>query len=333
MLLLAVLVRNRLVVALIALALFGIYVFAFFRTPLYVSWTLAAVGNPVALPSDLAPVFLSWQAVLERLCYIAAALGLLALAAVFHPRPDSAGRVPRLVAGAALTALGAAGLASLTVSTIADRQERAAWADVHAEAKDLPRADLQSLGGRVTIDPGDRLSLDIEATLVAPATGSGPLVFSFNPGLAISSLEVDGGPVEFTHDAGLLTIPRPGSGNETFTLALRAAGLPDPRFAYLDAAFDPMAMAAIEAGAAVLLGTVAALFHDDYAALMPGIRWLPMPGAHVGMDDPNRGRDFFTTDLEVEVPAVAGWSRAPGERTTSPRTTTPCACASIPVPR
>ena len=312
-LLLAVVVRNRLVVALIALALFGIYVFAFFRTPIYVSWTLAAVGDPVALPSDLAPVFLSWQAVLHRLCYIAAALGLLALAAVFHPRPDSAGRVPRLVAGAALTALGAVGFASLSAATIADRQERAAWADVHAEAKDLPRADLQTLGGRVTIDPGDRLVLDIEATLVAPATGSGPLVFSFNPGLAISSLEVDGAPVEFTHEAGLLTIPRPGSANETFSLALRAAGVPDPGFAYLDAAFDPMAMPAIEAGAAVLLGTVAALFHDDYAALMPGIRWLPMPGAHVGQHDPNRGRDFFTTDLEVEVPAgwlVAGPGRA-----------------------
>ena len=304
-LLLAVVVRNRLVVALIALALFGTYVFAFFRVPIYLSWTMAAVGDPVALPSDLAPIFLSWQAVLHRLCYVAAAVGLLALAAVFHPRPDSAGRVPRLFAGAALTALGAVGFASLTVSAIADRQERDAWAAVHDEARDLPRADLQTLGGRVTIDPGDRLLLDIEATLVAPATGSGPLVFSLNPGLVITDLEVDEAKVEFTHEAGLLSIPRPASGNEPFTLTLRADGLPDPDFAYLDAAFDPMTMQAVEAGATLLLGTVAALFHDDYAALMPGIRWLPMPGAHVGQDDPDRGRDFFSVDLEVEVPS--GW--------------------------
>lgn len=242
-------------------------------------------------------------------------MGLLALAAVFHPRPDSAGRPRRLVAGTALTVLGAAGIASLTLATIADRQERDAWAVVHEEARDLPRADLQTIGGRVTIDPGDRLLVDIEAAVAMPATGSGPLVFSFNPGLEIAELEVDGTPVEFTHESGLLTIPRPAPGTETFALTLRAAGLPDARFAYLDGAFDPQTMQPVEGGAAILLGITAAVFHDDYAALMPGIRWLPMPGAHVGMGDPDRGRDFFTTDLEVEVPRgwlVAGPGRAHG---------------------
>ena len=212
-----------------------------------------------------------------------------------------------------MTVLGAAGIASLTVSAIADRQERDAWAAVHQEARDVPRADLQTVGGRVAIDPGERLVLDIEATLAAPATGSGPLVFSFNPGLEITELEVDGAAVEFTHEAGLLTILRPAPGKGTFALTLRAAGLPDARFAYLDGAFDPLTIPPVEGGAAILLGTVAATFHDDYAALMPGIRWLPMPGAHVGLDDPDRGRDFFTTDLEVEVPRgwlVAGPGRA-----------------------
>ena len=311
--LLAVLVRNRLAVALVALALVGIYVFAFFRTPIYLTGSLAAVGDWTGLPSDLAPVFLSWPSILHRLCYVAIALGLLALAAVFHPRPDSASRARRLVAGTALTALGAAGIASLTLSTIADRHERNAWAALHEEARDVPRADLQTIGGRVTIDPGEKLVVDIEATLAMPTTGSGPLMFSFNPGLAIAEIQLDGAPVEFTHEAGLLTIPRPGPGTETFSLTLRAAGLPDARFAYLDGAFDPLTMPPVEGGAAILLGIAAAVYHDDYAALMPGIRWLPMPGAHVGMDDPDRGRDFFTTDLEVEVPRgwlVAGPGRA-----------------------
>lgn len=311
--LLAVLVRNRLAVALVALALVGIYVFAFFRTPIYLSGSLAAIGDGNALPSDLAPVFLSWPSIVHRLCYVAIALGLLALAAGFHPRPDSAGRTRRLLTGTALTALGAAGIASLTVSTIADRQERTGWVAVHEEARDVPRADLQALGGRVTIDPGNRLVVDIEATVATPADGSGPLVFSFNPGLEIAEIQVDGAAVAFTHEAGLLTIPRPALGTGSFTLNLRAAGLPDARFAYLDGAFDPLTMPPVEGGAAILLGITAAVYHDDYAALMPGIRWLPMPGAHVGMDDPDRGRDFFTTDLEVEVPRgwlVAGPGRA-----------------------
>ena len=311
--LLAVLVRNRLAVALVALALVGIYIYAFFRTPIYLSGSLAAIGDGNALPSDLAPVFLSWPSIVHRLCYVAIALGLLALAAAFHPRPDSAGRSRRLVAGTALTALGAVGIASLTLSTIADRQERDGWASVHEEARDIPRADLQTIAGRVTIEPGDRLVVDVEATLAMPAAGSGPLVFSFNPGLEIAEIQVDGDTVEFTHDAGLLTIPRPAPGTETFALALRAAGLPDARFAYLDGAFDPLTMPPVEGGAAILLGISAAVYHDDYTALMPGIRWLPMPGAHVGMDDPDRGRDFFTTDLEVDVPRgwlVAGPGRA-----------------------
>ena len=311
--LLAIVVRNRLAVALVALALVGIYIFAFFRTPIYLTGAFAAVGDWRGLPSDLAPIFLSWPSIVHRLCYVAIALGLLALAAVFHPRPDSASRARRLVAGTALTALGAAGIASLTLSTIADRQERDAWAAVHEEARDVPRADLQTIGGRVTIDPGEKLVVDIEATLAMPANGSGPLVFSFNPGLAIAEIQVDSAPVEFSHEAGLLTIPRPAPGTGTFALTLRAAGLPDMRFAYLDGAFDPLTMPPVEGGAAILLGIAAAVFHDDYAALMPGIRWLPMPGAHVGMDDPDRGRDYFTTDLEVEVPPgwlVAGPGRA-----------------------
>ena len=311
--LLAVLIRNRLAVALVALALVGIYVFAFFRTPIYLTGSLAAIGDWNALPSDLSPIFLSWPSIVHRLCFVAIALGLLALAAVFHPRPDSARRAPRLVAGTALTALGAAGIASLTLSAIADRAERDAWAAVHEAARDLPRADLQALGGHVTIDPGKRLVLDVEATVATPTTGSGPLVFSLNPGLEIAEIEVDGAAVEFTHESGLLTIPRPAPGTETFALTLRAAGLPDARFAYLDSAFDPLTMQPVEGGAAILLGITAAVFRDNYAALMPGIRWLPMPGAHVGMDDPDRGRDFFTTDLEVEVPRgwlVAGPGRA-----------------------
>ena len=47
---------------------------------------------------------------------------------------------------------------------------------------------------------------------------------------------------------------------------------------------------------------------------MPGVRWLPTPGANVHIDDPAHfGRDFFTIDLVAEVPS--GWLVAgPGRR-------------------
>ena len=70
---------------------------------------------------------------------------------------------------------------------------------------------------------------------------------------------------------------------------------------------------AIEGGALFLLGILPALFDDNYVALMPGLQWLPTPGANAGQDHPDRGRDFFEVDLEVEAPA--GWLVAgPGKR-------------------
>src|SRR5690606_37886293 len=64
-----------------------------------------------------------------------------------------------------------------------------------------------------------------------------------------------------------------------------------------------------------LLGTDVGIFADGYAALTPGLRWLPASGVDVGRDDPRmRPVDFFRAALDVEVPAqwlVAG----PGKRT------------------
>ena len=51
------------------------------------------------------------------------------------------------------------------------------------------------------------------------------------------------------------------------------------------------------------LGTESGLFDPDYVGLMPGTRWLPVPGANFGDEDPSRGRDFFTIDIEVDVPS------------------------------
>ena len=313
--LIAVVVRNRLAVALISLAVLGAYIFGFFRSPTYLIGSFAPIGDMVGMPSDLAPLFLSWQSALQRVCYLAIAFGLLALAAVAHPRPDSAGGRARLAAGAGLAVAGLIGIGGLALSLLEDRRQLQAWAEAHEAVRQLPRADLETLRGSVSIKPGVSLAVDVDATLRAPAAGdASELVFTLNPGMAVSELLIDGQPTDHTHAAGILTIAadatEPG---RQFTLSLRADGRPDIRFAYLDAAFDPMAMRAFESGALLLLGLNAALFHSDYVALMPGIRWLPMPGAHVGLDDPERGRDFFTMDIQVEAPA--GWLvAAPGKR-------------------
>ena len=94
---------------------------------------------------------------------------------------------------------------------------------------------------------------------------------------------------------------------------MAAAGSPDPEFGYLDSEID-MDLVQGEQGNVVLLGTEASVFDSRYVALMPTVRWMPIPGPSTGNDDPSRyRRDFFTVDLSVEVPTdwlVAG----PGRR-------------------
>src|SRR5690606_7035854 len=115
---------------------------------------------------------------------------------------------------------------------------------------------------------------------------------------------------------GLLAIALPSRlepGART-TLRLRYAGRPDTRFGYLDSALQLETMQVTQ-GQISLLGTDVGIFHRRYAALTPGLRWLPAPGVDVGRDDPRMRRpDFFRAALDVEVPEewlVAG----PGKRT------------------
>ena len=313
--LLSIVLRNRLLTAIVGLALFGLYSFAFVRVPFYLNGIIVGVGDAARLPSDLAPVFLSLPSLAHRVSFLLLAAGLLGFAALLHPRPDGAGRGNRLIGAAALTGLGAVGIGLLVTLAVSGLAQRQGWVAAHEAERNAPRADLKTLSGSVIVDPGERLAIDIEATLDAPGEVAETLLFSLNPGLAILKLRLDGQAANYRFEDGLLavTAPAPLAAGQPVTLALRAEGVPDVRFAYLDSAIDPYTIPPLEGGAAFLLGFLPALFDDDYVALMPGIRWLPMPGANVGLDDPRRGRDFFLLDLEVQTPA--DWlAAAPGKR-------------------
>ena len=308
--LLTLILRNRLVVAIAGLALAGLFSWAVTATPLYLT-PIFGFG-PNLLPSDLVPVFLDGTAVAQRLASLAISAGLLVVAAVMYPRLDGASRSRRLAIGAALVGAGAAGLAGIGMSAASDLADREQWAKVHRPLAGQPRADMEHLTASVIIEPGDYLRLDVDMTL-RPASGTASdLVFSFNPGMDIETLRLDGKEVDFSHESGLLTVRPDSPLGGTLSLSLAATGIPDARFAYLDSAVDADRVSGTEASIAQL-GTQASLFDGDYVALMPGVRWLPVPGSNYGDDDPSRGRDFFTADIEVQAPP--GWTVAgPGER-------------------
>lgn len=312
--LLAVTIRNRLIVALGGLALFGLYIWATWETPLYLAPALVSFQAYLSTGSDVLPVFADGALLLQRLSMLMLAAAFIVFAAVAHPRSDGSGRGRRLGIAAALTGFAAVGIGGIVVDAMDARGQRMEWIDAQAAAQAVPRPDIEFVRGSVAIDPGRRIDLDLVYGLAA-VKPLDELLFSFNPGLEVAEMLLDGAPVDATHELGILRVPLSDSlaAGERVELAISAAGMPDPQFGYLDSEID-MDLVQGEQGNAVLLGTEAAVFDSRFVALMPTVSWMPLPGAATGKDDPvSYGRDFFTVELDVEVPPewlVAG----PGQR-------------------
>ena len=314
--LLAVLVRNRLVVALAALALVGLQLWIQFRLPIYLQPALGMLNFEMA--SDLVPSLAGGVSVGQRIAALILATGCLVLAAAFHPRRDGGSRSRRIALAGGLAAAAGVVVATLTWQAAGAMADRAAWLAAHEARRDDPRADVRAVAGTVRIEPGRRVVLDLELTVQAPSDrGLDTLLFTFNPGFAVERAAAGGGEATWTHDAGLLEITPPRAlapGGET-TVELAAAGRPDVGFGYLDSALDLPAATMMEAQIAVI-GVDPGVFDRRYVALMPGLGWLPHAGGDVPGGDPRtHPADYFEVDLEVEVPA--GWLVAgPGRRET-----------------
>ena len=328
--LLAVLLRNRLLVAVAALGLLAAWVLWAQAQPLYLSSLvgLTVYGN---LASDLLPRIAEPATVLHRLAMVVAAVGLLYAAAALHPRLDRPRRVRFAVSGV-LTGIGATIMVGLFVDARNGVEVREHWLAVHRDASAGDVADIEHIAGTVRIDPGQELMIDVVMRLVASdeTRASGELVMSFNPGMTVREVRINGEPAATVHRDGLLRL-RPPSTDGGFELELKADGMPDPSFAYLDSAFDFSTDSSGRRNVTLFLGRDASIYDADYVALMPGVHWLPHPGANVGMEDPGRvARDYYTVDLAVEVPA--GWlvagpglrqSGAEGEFRFNPRSVVP----------
>ncbi|MDE0052906.1 MAG: hypothetical protein OXT64_01435 [Gammaproteobacteria bacterium] len=202
------------------------------------------------------------------------------------------------------------------VPSLVDVAQRVAVAEAHRAIRQSPRPDLERVAGEVRIDPGRNLA--IAADLDFRVTGDGDatdLRFSLNPSMRVDSIRLDGSDTPFEHRLGILAIHPakalpPGT---RATLSIRAQGIPAPRFGYLDSsvwALDETLLGM----PLVLQGERASIFDRRYVALTPAVRWLPMPGANFGNDNPAvHPPDFHHIDLVVKVPD--GWHAAGPGRT------------------
>ena len=303
--LLAVLLRNRLAAGLTALLVIGSVMWIIPDVPAYLAEALVPVSNVASPASDLAPRFASVDTLWQRGSLLLLAAGLVTVTAVWHPRMDGSSRGRQVFVASACIVLGGLGIGSLVVRAVDGMQERAVWLAAHelaAQQEERTRVDVTRIGGTASIAPGRNLDIDLVIAFEAPRELTA-LVFSFNPAMRISSLALGDVETPFSHRHGLLTVelPEPMAAGTTGLLSMRASGVPDPRFAYLDSAVDPWRVSA--RNAISTLGREASIFERTYVGLMPAVQWLPASGANVFRDDPaRRSRDFFTVDLTVDVP-------------------------------
>ena len=303
MIFLAVLLKLRLAVAMVALSLIAVHIAVGYISPAYLLPVTGIVTAFIYLPSEVSPRIAELPLLLQRASMLLFAGGLVAWAAALFPRRDVTSRMNRTVLGAVLMAAGSGLITYVVLQAITTQAQIKHWKNIHTELQQERFADLERIDGRISIEPGRRLKLALGLT-VRPQSGDS-VIFTLNPGLKISEIQVDGTNVPYTFENGALQIPisKAWEGTST-TLELRASGKPDRHFAYLDSPLDPSEQQH-SSSSLILLGQEPLIFRRDFVALMPGTHWLPTSGSGMRGMSPEIGRDYFQVNLSVDVPA--GW--------------------------
>lgn len=306
----ATVAQRRILTVLVLLALVGVHIYAVAMVPLFLLPAVSLVTSYANFASDVVPTFAEPAVLAQRAVLALFAAALLFASAALHSRDDGGSRSRRGMTAILFAAVGVAAIIGIVAASANDFSVRARWLAAQEGARQLPFPDLRSVSGDVLIEPGRSLSLDLDLGIAAPPeTPLTQLHFSLNPGLTVDEVEVASARVSAAHVDGILTVdlPEPVNPGTDLALSLRASGMLDHRFAYLDSSADWRRLPA--SNRLSLLGTDAAVFSRSYVALMPGVAWLPMAGPNLA----SRASDSFDVDLTVHVPE--GWLVAgPGRR-------------------
>ena len=312
------LVKNRLISVALLLVLSGIIFQAIFNFPSSYSPLFDITGSWIInSPSEILPCFADFSGWAHRIGILAAALGIVMISAAVHPRLDGGSRIKTAIAGMAvlITSLGISGF--VFYDNLGTINQIEAWENAHKEHSGITLPDLCSISGNISIDPGKNMLLDIDLTFRAPDHEAiTRALFTLNPGQKIKKIsDASGAPLSFTHENGLLEInlPAPVNPGDEKKISLSISGIPDIRFGYFYSAVNTEDMTSFEKNIS-MLGLEKSIFDSRYIALMPGTRWLPIPGTEKERNDPRKQKtDYFNVDLTVELPS--GWIAAgPGKR-------------------
>lgn len=314
--LITLLVRQRLVAALLCIAILAGFYWLTIELPAPAVPFLDYLGlTQMTFPSDLVTEAVRPGGWLQRLGVFIVALGLVGVAAAIHPRLDGGNRARQSAFAFAVLVTGMLFVAGAWQQRVNDLNRLEQWRAAHAARAGETFAGIRSIQGSVSIEPGKSMDVTLNMTVRAPADRDlKSILLTLNPGFDISRVSVSGKDItDMKFHDGLLEINRPLTAGMSTDLKLAYHGKPDTRFAYLDSALNLGELKATDAQVSIL-GYLPGIFDRRYVALMPGIHWLPAAGVDVGSDDTRkRRRDYFSVDLQVQVPA--GWLVAgPGKR-------------------
>lgn len=281
------------------------FVTASFMPVNYVAFTTSGF-NSVFFPSTTLPSLMTLGELHHKVALVLIGVAAICIASTLHIRRDQSRTGLTFTAGVVASLLAALSTFWLVQGVFEIQDERERWRDHHESNRDKPRGDIKSINGTVHIDPGVSLQLDLSVQVsIRQLDDQRELFFTLNPGFTIDELAVDENPANFEFSDGLLVLTLPASlqKEDSFVLTIVAEGQINPNFAYLDASLDVDSAIGMDNSLAEF-GREAALFEQDYVALMPGVRWLPSAGSYFApSSSPYSTRDFFTLDLSVNAPA------------------------------
>ncbi len=267
---------------------------------------------PIVSPSSNSSLFISeivmeypsWPTLITRLASLAGALLFLALGSWYFARFDGTSLLKNATFVTISAILSISSIFIAFLYTIGQQWELDKWTRALAQTTSSSSIDLERISGNVTVIPGKKLEIDLSLTISAAGARSDSFTFVFNPGMVVRNLEVDGKAAGFSFRNGILELigEEPFGKSSNIVVRVVAAGVPNPRFAYIEAAADYLDKPDVSARVPALVGTDASVFSANYVALMPGSHWYPVPvrasSERIGSRDP---KDFFELDLTVEV--------------------------------
>ena len=294
-------------------SLVAVLVSVFLITTLYIlsllvpfSWldVVNPSSNFTAYLSDLVPNFATVETIGMRAITVLGALGVLAFAACVLSRRDARIGMLNLPFGVGLVSLSIVGFFVLSHQILQAYYQPVEWSKIHANHEKNVSLDVDEIRGLVNIDPGNLLELDLKyAFRVTHDDQVTQLTFTLNPGLNVGQVLLNGKVVDHEFVNGLLTVLSdvPLRRDVQQTMGIRAQGIPDPKFAYLDSPTDYFNDRTIPRRAAQLFGKDGSIFTAKYVALMPGMYWYPVPESQSLDRSLKYGIDFFHTNIDLSV--------------------------------